>query len=103
MKQLVVLKYSDQGKTDEAIRALKKMHSERNVKLSASTAVVRDAQGKLSVHEITKESHGGTAAGALIGALAGLPAGPIAAAIMAAGGAVIGNSADFSVESDFAE
>jgi uncharacterized membrane protein len=103
MNRLVVLKYSDQARTDEAIRSLRKMHSDRSIKLSASTAVVRDSQGKLSVQEITKESHGGTAAGAFIGALAGLPAGPLAVAIMAAGGALIGNAADLSVQSDFAE
>ncbi len=103
INRLVVLRFSDQAKTDEAIRALRKLHSDRSVKLSASTAVARDSQGKLSVQEITKEGHGGTAAGALIGALAGLPAGPLAAAIMAAGGAVIGNAADLSVQSDFAE
>jgi uncharacterized membrane protein len=103
MNRLVVLKFSDQARTDEAIRALTKMHSERKVKFYASTAVARDSQGKLSVQEITKEGHGGTAAGAFIGALAGLPAGPLAAAIMATGGAVIGNAADLSVQSDFAE
>ena len=103
MNRLVVLRFSDQVKTDEAIHALRKLHSERSVKLYASTAVARDSQGKLSVQEITKEGHGGTAAGALIGALAGLPAGPVAAAIMATGGAMIGNAADLSVQSDFAE
>ncbi len=103
MNRLVVLRFSDQVKTDGAIGALRKLHSERSVKLGASTAVARDSQGKLSVEEITKEGHGGTAAGALIGALAGLPAGPVAAAIMAAGGAMIGNAADLSIQSDFAE
>ena len=103
MNRLVVLRFSNEAKTDEAIRALRKLHSERSVKLGASTAVARDSQGKLSVQEITKEGHGGTAAGALIGALAGLPAGPLAVAIMAAGGALIGDAADLSVQSDFAE
>ena len=55
------------------------------------------------MQEITKESYGGTAAVAFIGALAGLPDGPLAVAIMAAGGALIGNAADLSVQSDFAE
>jgi uncharacterized membrane protein HdeD (DUF308 family) len=43
--------------------------------------------------------------GALIGALAGVPAGPAAAAIMAAGGAAIGNAADLIAADDleFAE
>jgi hypothetical protein len=48
---------------------------------------------------ITKESHGGT--GAFIGALAGLPAGPAAVAIMATGGAIIGNAAYLSAADDF--
>ena len=103
MNWLVVLRFSDEAKTDEAIRALRKLHSERSVNLAASTAVARDSQGKLSVQEITKEGHGGAAAGALIGALAGLLAGPLAAAIMAAGGALIGNAANLDVQSDFAE
>ena len=103
MNRLVVLRFSDQVKTDEATRTLRKLHSERSVKLGASTTVARDSEGRLSVNEITKERHSGTAAGALIGALAGLPAGPIAAAIMATGGAMIGNAADLSIQSDFAE
>jgi uncharacterized membrane protein len=58
---------------------------------------------KLKVQEITKEGHGGTAVGAFIGALAGLPAGPAASAIMAAGGAVIGNAVDLIAQDDFKE
>jgi uncharacterized membrane protein len=79
MNRLVVLRFFDQVKTDEAIRALQKLHSEHSIKLGASTAVARDSQGRLSVQEITKEGRGRTAAGALIGALAGLPAGPLPA------------------------
>ena len=40
MNRLVVLKYSDQARTDEAIRSLRKMHSDRNIKFYASAAVV---------------------------------------------------------------
>jgi len=49
---------------------------------------------RLSVQEITKEGHGGAAVGALIGALAGVLGGPLAATIAAAGGAILGQSAD---------
>jgi uncharacterized membrane protein len=48
----------------------------------------------LSVQEITKEGHSGAAVGALIGALAGVLGGPLAATIAAAGGAILGQSAD---------
>ena len=64
------------------------------------------ASGKLSVQEVTKEGLGGTAVGALIGALAGLPLGPLAVTIGAAGGALIGGSADLTNEgadTEFAE
>ena len=39
----------------------------------------------------------------MIGALAGLPAGPTAVAVMAAGGAVIGDSADVIAQDHFTE
>jgi uncharacterized membrane protein len=103
MNQFVALSLPDQMKVDEAISALRRLHSERSIKLFASAVVTKDADGKLSIQEITKEGRGGTAVGALIGALAGLPAGPAAAAIMATGGAAIGNAADLTIEDDFSE
>ncbi|MGP0092101.1 MAG: DUF1269 domain-containing protein [Xanthobacteraceae bacterium] len=103
MNRFVVLSFPDQVKTDEAIRALRKLHSEGNIKLYASAFLARDSHGKLSVQEITKEGLGGTAVGALIGGLAGLPLGPLAATIGAAGGALIGNSADLLHQGDEAE
>lgn len=99
MNKLMVLIFRNQEKIDEAIEALRKLHSEH--KLYASAVAVKSIDGKFSVQEITKEGHGGTRAAALIGALAGLFAGPAAATIMAAGGAVIGNAADLSAEDDF--
>ena len=64
----------------------------------ASDNGARDASGKLSVQEVTKEGLGGTAVGALIGGLAGLPLGPLAVTIGAARGALIGGSADLTNE-----
>ena len=103
MNQFVALSLPDKMKVDGAISALRRLHSERSIKLFASAVVTKDSDGKLSVQEITKEGRGGTAVGALIGALAGLPAGPAAAATMATGGAVIGNAADLTIEGDFSE
>ncbi len=106
MSKLVVVMFPDAAMIQEAIDALKKLRAERSIRLYASTVVARDASGKLSVKEVTKEGLGGTAVGALIGGLAGLPLGPLAVTIGAAGGALIGGSADLTNEgadTEFAE
>ena len=102
MSRRVVIRFADRAKTDQAIAALRRLHSGHAVKFQASALVAKDESGKRSVEQITREGHGGIAAGALIGGIAGLPAGPAAAAIMATGGAVIGNAADLTAEQDFA-
>lgn len=103
MNKLVVLTVADQAKIDEAIGMLRKLGSGRGAKLHASAVVAKDAAGKLSVLEITGEGHEGTKTGAVLGALAGMLAGPTTAAIMAAGGAVVGNAADLSADDEFTE
>jgi uncharacterized membrane protein len=82
---------------------VKKFHSDHSARLYASAVVSKASDGKISVQEIFREGHGGTIAAALIGALAGLPAGPAAAAVMATGGALIGNAADLITQDHFAE
>ncbi len=94
MSTFVVVIFPDEAKIPQATAALKKMHAEGSIKLYGSAIVARDPGGKLSVQEVTREGIGGTAVGALIGGLSGLPLGPLAATIGAAGGALIGNSAD---------
>ncbi len=94
MSKFVVVVFPSDEKIPEAIHALRTMHGGEGVKLYGSAVVARDPGGKLSVQEITKEGHGGAAVGALIGALAGLLGGPLAATIAAAGGAILGQSAD---------
>ncbi len=106
MSKLVVVMFPDAAMIHEVIGALKKLRAERTIRLYASIVVARDASGKLSVQEVTKEGLGGTAVGALIGGLAGLPLGPLAVTIGAAGGALIGGSADLTNEgadTEFAE
>jgi uncharacterized membrane protein len=103
MSKFVVVILPDEAKITQATRALKDLHAKRSIKLYASVVVTRDMSGKLSVQEVTKEGHGGTAAGALIGGLAGLPLGPLAVTIGAAGGALIGDSADLLNQGDEAE
>jgi uncharacterized membrane protein len=51
---LVVSTFPDQTRMDQAIEALKKLHSERTIKMRSSAVVSKSAEGKLSVQEITK-------------------------------------------------
>lgn len=103
MNKFVVLRFANRVQADEAVVAVKKLHAEHRFHLYASALVAKDADGKLSVQEITKEGHSGTAVAALIGALAGLPVGPAAAVIMATGGAAIGDAADLIIGGDFSK
>jgi uncharacterized membrane protein len=61
-----------------------------------SFVVVKRADGKLSVLDRSDGESHATAIAAMIGGLAGLPAGPLAAAMGAAGGALIGFSAEMT-------
>jgi uncharacterized membrane protein len=94
MNKFVVVMFPDAATIHQSTGALEKLRAEGSIKLYASTIVAKDPSGKLSLQELTKEGLGGTAVGALIGGLAGLALGPLAATIGAAGGALIGNSAD---------
>jgi uncharacterized membrane protein len=103
MSKFVVIIFPAKTMIHEGIDAIKKLHAKGGIKLYASTAIERDSNGKLSVQEITKEGLGGTAVGALIGGLAGLPLGPVGTTIGAAGGAILGVSADLLEEGDEAK
>ena len=103
MNRFVVVTFPDAAMIHRATGALEKLHTERGIKLYASALVAKDPSGKLSVREVTKEGLGGTAVGALIGGLAGVPLGPLAVTLGAAGGAIIGNSADLLNQHDETE
>jgi uncharacterized membrane protein len=103
MSKFVVVMFPDAATIHQATGALEKLRAEGSIKLYASTIVAKDSSGKLSLQELTKEGLGGTAVGALIGGLAGFALGPLAATIGAAGGALIGNSADRIDQHDEAE
>jgi len=94
MSKFVVVIFSDEAGVHQGTQALEKLHAEGGITLYASAVVARGSDGKLAVQKITNDGLGGTTVGALIGGLAGLPAGPLAAMIGAAGGAIIGMSAD---------
>jgi uncharacterized membrane protein len=52
MNQIVVLIFPDQAKIDEAIRTLRKLHSERSIKLYASAVVAKNRNAIRSNSEL---------------------------------------------------
>ena len=103
MGAFVVVAFPNVAMTRQVIDAIKRMRAEGSIKVYAAVVVARDPTGKLSIEEVTKRGHGATAVGALIGSLAALPFGPLAMTIGAAGGALIGYSAELLHEGDAAE
>jgi uncharacterized membrane protein len=76
-------------------RALKEL-GESGTTVYASAIVIKDSNGKSSILDRSDSGSHVTATAALIGGLAGLPAGPLAVAMGAAGGSLIGFSADIT-------
>ena len=103
MHEFVVAMFPDVEITGRAISAIQKLHAGDSTKIYRAFVIAKDPGGNLSIHEIIKRGHGTTRAGALIGGLAALPFGPPAMMIGAAGGALIGYSAELLHEGDAAE
>lgn len=93
MSAFVVAVFSDTSMAKEGVLALQALASNATIRLHGAAIVSKNPDGKLSMTVLVDEGHAVTAAGALIGGLAGLAIGPLAAAILAAGGAVFGASA----------
>ncbi len=95
MHRFGVAVFPDERTASNGSRALKEI-SEHGTTVDASVVVVKDANGNVSVLDrLGRESHA-TALAAMIGGLAGSPAGPLAVAMGAAGGALIGFSAELT-------
>ena len=95
MHRFGVAVFPDERTASNGSRALKEL-IELGTTVDASVVVVKHANGNISVLDRSgKESHA-TAIAAMIGGLAGLPAGPLAVAMGAAGGALIGVSAELT-------
>lgn len=91
MSAFVVAVFSDTSMAKEGVLALQALASNATIRLHGAAIVSKNPDGKLSMTVLVDEGHAVTAAGALIGGLAGLAIGPLAAAILAAGGAVFGD------------
>jgi len=93
MSTFIVALFSDTRSAGAGTKALKDLATDRVIRLHGSATVTKGDDGKLSMQVTADEGHRVTAAGVLIGGAAGLAIGPLAAAILAAGGAVFGASA----------
>jgi uncharacterized membrane protein len=95
MRKFGVAVFSDETAASNGSRALKEL-IDHGTTVDASVVVVKNANGSISVLDRSgRESHA-IATAAMIGGLAGLPAGPLALAMGAAGGALIGASAELT-------
>jgi len=93
-KRFIVATFSDAAMARPVVSAIKELHAEGKIKIYAAVLATRDPRGELSIEEVTKRGHGATAAGAFIGGLAGFALDPIAMMLGAAGGAIVGYTAE---------
>ncbi|MDW6024885.1 hypothetical protein SAZ10_24320 [Mesorhizobium sp. BAC0120] len=93
MSTFIVVTFPDEASALQGIQTLKDLNADRSLVLYGAGLVSKGEKGRLSMRVVSEEELGVVAAGALIGGLAGLGVGLLAAAVMAAGGAVFGASA----------
>jgi uncharacterized membrane protein len=96
MRKFGVAIFPDEKTASNGSHALKEL-GEGGATVYASVVIVKHSNGNISVLDRSgKGSHAAAIAAAFIGGLAGLPAGPLAVAMGAAGGALIGLSAELT-------
>jgi uncharacterized membrane protein len=106
MSKFAVIIFPTEKQAYEGTRALNELHSEGSLTLYSMAVVTKDAQGNLSVKDVTDTGPLGTAVGALIGGLVGVIGGPVGVLAGSAGGAMIGSMADlfnYGVGADFVQ
>src|SRR5215217_9229920 len=98
--QIVVAAFKDEATADQALRDLKELQSEKQIKIRDAAVLRKDAAGKLHVKE-TEDMGGGKGAviGGVTGGVIGLLAGPVGLAVGL--GAVIGGLAAKMRDSGF--
>ncbi len=92
MNKSIVVSFPDEASARRGIEALTELKSEHFL-LHGAGIVIKDDSGKLAMQVVSDEGWRLIAAGVLLGGLAGLSVDLLAAAILAAGGAVSGAGA----------
>ena len=103
MADLVVIEYDDEFKAHDVRLTLLKLQQEYLIDMEDAVVAVKDAKGKVKLHQATNLTAAGAASGGLWGSLIGLlflnPL--LGAAVGATAGAVSGALTDIGVNNDF--
>ncbi len=90
MNKMLVAVFDTEPAAFEGQSALKELHEAGDITLYATTVIVKDASGAVSVKQMADEGPIGTSLGFLTGSLIGLLAGPIGVAVGASAGTLTG-------------
>ncbi len=105
MSDLVAIEYDDEYKAHEVRLTLLKLQQEYLIDLGDAVVAVKDANGKVKLHQAVNMTAGGAARGGLWGTLVGLlflgPFFGVGTLAGAAAGAVSGALTDIGINNDF--
>jgi uncharacterized membrane protein len=90
MNKMLVAVFDTEGTAFEGLTALRDLHNAGDIMLYATTVLVKDNAGKISVRQAVEQGAAGTAVGLLTGSLIGLLGGPAGLPIGAAIGGLTG-------------
>jgi uncharacterized membrane protein len=90
MNKMFVAVFNDEPTAYEGLDALKDLHADGDITLYASSVIVKDPSGAVSVKQSADEGPVGTALGTLTGSMVGLLGGPVGVAAGMSLGALSG-------------
>ncbi|MEX0643918.1 MAG: DUF1269 domain-containing protein [Parvularculaceae bacterium] len=90
MNKMLVAVFDTEAAAFEGLSALRDLHREGEITLYATTVLVRDNSGKITIKRVDERGPAGTAVGLLTGSLIGLLGGPVGLTIGAAVGGLTG-------------
>ena len=104
MDKMIVTVFNDERSAYEGAKALRELHEEGSLTLYASTVILKDANGVITMKQATDEGPFGTVTGLATGSLIGLLGGPVGLAVGAVAGTLTGSLFDLArlgVSEDF--
>jgi len=90
MNKMLVAVFDTEATAFEGVSALRDLHKEGDITLYATTVLLKDNAGKITVKQAADQGAAGTAVGLLTGGLIGLLAGPVGLPVGAAIGGLTG-------------
>jgi uncharacterized membrane protein len=97
MNKLLVAVFDNETAADVGLNALRTLHAAGDITLYATSVLVRDANGVVSIKQAMDAGPIGTVTGLAVGSLIGLLGGPVGVAVGAVAGTVVGAVRDFWV------